>query len=92
MIAPRYAPGEMEYWTFFSRPSQTKEARAVPVCPGDLVGDGRQARIDLSLPTEPVGYDCYLVEPALILADNDGADLEMACPVGARIGDRCEEP
>jgi hypothetical protein len=45
------------------------------------MGDGRQARVDLSLPAEPVGYDRHLMEPALMLADDDRADLEMACLV-----------
>jgi hypothetical protein len=44
---------------------------------GDLAGDGRQARKDLSLPAEAARDDHNLVKLALIFPDDDRADLHM---------------
>src|ERR1700693_2767568 len=60
---------------------QGKEARAAPGRAGDRPRDRRQAGIGLSLPDIAVGRDRDGVAPALIVADQHGADLEVAVPL-----------
>jgi hypothetical protein len=57
--------------------AQAEEARPVPAGSGDLAGDGRQARKDLSLPAEAARDDQNLEQLALIFPDDDRADLHM---------------
>ena len=57
--------------------TQSEEAGPVPAGSGDLAGDGRQARKDLSLPAEAARDDQNLVQLALIFPDDDGPDLHM---------------
>jgi hypothetical protein len=57
--------------------AQSEEAGPVPAGSGDLAGDGRQARKDLSLPAEAARDDQNLVQLALIFPNDDGSDLYM---------------
>src|SRR5271169_374426 len=56
---------------------QGEEARSAPGRAGDGPGDCRQAGIEVSLPDIAVGPDRDGVAPALIVADQHGADLEV---------------
>src|ERR1700680_581074 len=56
---------------------QGEEAWAAPRRAGDGAGDRRQAGIGVSLPDIAVGLDRDGVAPALIVADQHGADLEV---------------
>jgi hypothetical protein len=54
-------------------------------------GDGRQAVVGSALPTEPAGHDQHLVNDALMLPDNDGADLDLPGRFHARLDERTEQ-
>ena len=61
--------------------AQAEEAGPVPAGSGDLAGDGRQARKDLSLPAEAARDDHNLVQLALIFRCNN----DRALHVGGRL-------
>jgi hypothetical protein len=57
---------------------QSEEARAAPGRAGDRPRDRRQAGIGLCFPDIALGRDRHGVAPALVIADQNGPDLEVA--------------
>jgi hypothetical protein len=60
-----------------SAAAEAEEAGAVPAGSGDLAGDGGEARINLIPPAEALRHDHNFMQLALMVPDDDRADLDM---------------
>src|SRR6476469_7972396 len=70
--------------------AQAEEARSVPAGPGDLLCDDREALVCATLPQKPAGDHHHFVALALMLANEERADFDMALPLGALFAQRAQ--
>ena len=71
--------------------AQTKEAGSVPGRSGDAARDGREAGMDLPLPTKAARHDHDLVQRAAMLAHDHGSGFEMPDRLAPALGQPIQE-